>query len=92
LTTVAEKRYSARVDFSLKVGATSETISVEANTVAVQTDSGEVSGVITGHQLNQLATNGRSIYTLVNLTPGVYIDGLIRPAARIGLNALTAAP
>lgn len=61
----------ARVDFSLKVGATSETISVEANTVAVQTDSGEVSGVITGHQLTQLATNGRSIYTLVNLTPGV---------------------
>jgi hypothetical protein len=60
-----------RVDFTLKVGAAQENVTVEANAVAVQTDTGEQSGVITGNQLTQLATNGRSIYTLVNLTPGV---------------------
>ncbi|MGA9473584.1 MAG: carboxypeptidase-like regulatory domain-containing protein, partial [Terriglobales bacterium] len=61
----------ARIDFTLKVGAAQEQITVEANAVAVQTDTGEVSNVITGNQLTQLATNSRSIYTLVNLTPGV---------------------
>ena len=60
-----------RIDFTLKVGAAQEQITVEANAVAVQTDTGEVSNVITGNQLTQLATNSRSIYTLVNLTPGV---------------------
>ncbi len=60
----------ARIDFDMKMGTTSETITVEANAVRVQTDSGEISGVITGKQVTQLATNGRSIYTLVNLTPG----------------------
>jgi hypothetical protein len=59
-----------RLDFQLSMGATSETITVEANVVRVQTESGEVSDVITGQQVTQLATNGRSIYTLINLTPG----------------------
>ncbi len=60
----------ARIDFALKVGAASETITVEADAVRVQSDSGEVSSVITGQQLQQLATNGRSMYTLANMTPG----------------------
>jgi hypothetical protein len=61
----------ARIDFAMQVGSTQESVTVEADAVKVQADSGEVSGVITGNQLTQLATNGRSIYTLVNLTPGV---------------------
>ncbi len=60
----------ARVDFTLAVGSAQETITVEANTIAVQTDSGEVSGVITGQQITQLATNGRSIFALESLVPG----------------------
>ncbi|HXY48780.1 MAG TPA: TonB-dependent receptor [Terriglobales bacterium] len=59
-----------RVDFKLEVGAAHEEITVETAAVAVQTDSGDVSQVVTSQQLSQLATNGRSIYTLVNLTPG----------------------
>ncbi len=59
-----------RVDFKLQVGNTQETITVEANAVAVQTDSGEVSNVITGQQVTQLATNGRSLYELFALAPG----------------------
>ena len=60
----------ARVDFQMKMGATHETITVEANAVRVQSETGEVSDVITGQQVTQLATNGRSMYTLSALTPG----------------------
>ena len=59
-----------RVDFKLQVGSAQEQVTVEANAVAVQTDSGEVSNVITGQQVTQLATNGRSLFTLFALAPG----------------------
>jgi hypothetical protein len=59
-----------RVDFRLEVGNVKETVTVEANAVAVQTDTGEVSGVVTGQQITQLATNGRSIFSLEALQPG----------------------
>jgi len=59
-----------RVDFKLQVGSAQETITVEANAVTVQTDSGEVSNLITGQQITQLATNGRSLYELFALAPG----------------------
>jgi hypothetical protein len=60
----------ARVDFKLQVGSTSEQVTVEAAAIAVQADSGEVSTLITGQQLTQLSTNGRSMYSLISLTPG----------------------
>jgi hypothetical protein len=60
----------ARVDFKLQVGSTTEQVTVEAAAIAVQADNGEVSDVITGQQLTQLATNGRSMYSLISLTPG----------------------
>ncbi|HEV2468355.1 MAG TPA: carboxypeptidase regulatory-like domain-containing protein [Candidatus Sulfotelmatobacter sp.] len=59
-----------RVDFSLQVGSTQETITVEANAARVQTDTGEVSSVVSGQQITQLATNGRSVFSLEALTPG----------------------
>ncbi len=59
-----------RVDFQMTVGAAVETVSVEANAVAVQTDSSEQSSLVTGTQIEELATNGRTIYSYVALTPG----------------------
>jgi hypothetical protein len=59
-----------RVDFQMKVGTSSETVTVEANPIAVQSDSGEVSNLITEKQMSQIAVNGRSIYQLAALTPG----------------------
>jgi len=59
-----------RIDLQLQVGAKAETITVEASSVAVQTDTGEVSNVINGNQLTKLTTNGRSLYTLFALAPG----------------------
>jgi Carboxypeptidase regulatory-like domain len=60
----------SRFDFQMQVGGAAETVTVEANAVRVQTDSGEVSNVITGAQLASIAVNGRSIYQLAALTPG----------------------
>src|SRR6185312_3520170 len=59
-----------RLDFALTVGAISEKVTVEANPIAVQSDSSEVSTVITGQQVTQLSTTGRSVYSLFALTPG----------------------
>jgi hypothetical protein len=59
-----------RADFQLQLGATQETVTVEANAIKVQSESGEVSDVITGSQLSQLGTNGRSFYSLAKLVPG----------------------
>lgn len=60
----------SRVDFKLEVGSAQESVTVEANPIAVQSESGEVSNVITGQQVEQLATNGRSIYSLAGIAPG----------------------
>ncbi len=59
-----------RIDFQMQVGGTQETITVEADPVRVQTDSGEQSNVITGQQISQLAVSGRSMYQLAALVPG----------------------
>ena len=59
-----------RIDFQMAVGAATETVTVEANPIAVQSDSGELSNLISDKQVSQLAVNGRSIYQLAQLTPG----------------------
>jgi hypothetical protein len=59
-----------RIDFQMQLGGAQETVTVEANEVRVQTDSGEQSNVITGQQMSQIAVNGRSIYQLAALAPG----------------------
>jgi len=59
-----------RVDFQMQMGAAQETVTVEANAVQVQTDSGERSNLISDQQMSQIAINGRSIYQLAALSPG----------------------
>src|SRR5580704_4098701 len=68
-----------RVDFQMQMGAAQETVTVEANAVRVQSDSGEVSNLITDQQVSQIAVNGRSIYQLAQLTPGAssQINGFV---------------
>jgi hypothetical protein len=59
-----------RVDFKLQIGTATEQVTVEAAAIAIQSDNGEVSDLITGQQMSQLSTNGRSMYSLISLTPG----------------------
>src|SRR5882724_10175720 len=59
-----------RIDFQMQVGGIQETVTVEADPVRVQTDTGEQSNVITGQQISQIAVSGRSMYQLAALVPG----------------------
>jgi hypothetical protein len=59
-----------RLDFKLQVGSAQEQVTVEANAVTVQTDSGDVDTVINGNQVSNLGINGRSLYSLFALAPG----------------------
>ncbi len=59
-----------RIDFPLEVGSTTQTLTVEAEPIKIQSDSSEISDVITGKQVTDLATNGRSVYSLTALIPG----------------------
>jgi hypothetical protein len=77
-----------RVDFQMQMGASQETVTVEANAVRVQQDSGEQSNLITDQQMSQIAINGRSIYQLAALTPGAssQITGVVNTP--VGGNAM----
>jgi len=62
----------ARVDATLAVGEVKTTVTVEAaTTTQVETESSEVSGVVTGKEVAQMVLNGRNFTQLISLTPGV---------------------
>lgn len=58
-------------NFKLKVGSVSETITVEASAVNVNTTDATVSTVVDRNFAEELPLNGRSFQTLIMLTPGV---------------------
>jgi Carboxypeptidase regulatory-like domain len=69
---VLDVEQKARNDVTLAVGASQETVNVEGTNVAqVELQSSELSGTITGKEVNQLELNGRNFTQLVTLTPGV---------------------
>jgi hypothetical protein len=57
--------------FSLDVGATSETITVTADAAAVNTVDASGGTIIDPEQVQSLPMNGRQMYSLLTLTPGV---------------------
>jgi hypothetical protein len=80
---VAEK---ARVDVTLEVGEVSENVIVEGTSVAqVETQSSDLSGVVTGKEISQLELNGRDFSRLVTLVPGVS-NQTGRDTGQVGLN------
>jgi hypothetical protein len=62
---------SLKEDITLTVGSEGQTVTVEANALQVQTQTSEVSNLITGAQVTQLATNGRNVTQLAILGMGV---------------------
>ncbi|HZP04827.1 MAG TPA: TonB-dependent receptor [Terracidiphilus sp.] len=69
----------------LAIGSESQTISVQADALQVQTETSEVSTLISGEQVRQLATNGRNVVQLAALGLGVSNQ----LAAFGGIDALT---
>lgn len=59
---------------SLEVGAATESITVEAQAVRLETETAERSGVVTGKQMVDLGLNGRNFTGLLKTVPGVSAD------------------
>ncbi len=60
-----------REDITLAVGTSTQEVVVQSNALQVQSESSEVSTLITGQQISQLAMNGRNVTSLVSLGTGV---------------------
>jgi hypothetical protein len=60
-----------RVDVQLVVGASTQTVTVAADALTVQTDTSVVSNLISEQQITDLPTNGRNIISLATLGMGV---------------------
>jgi TonB dependent receptor/Carboxypeptidase regulatory-like domain/TonB-dependent Receptor Plug Domain len=61
------------INFTLPIGAVSETVTVEGGAPLVNTESAAVSTVIDRNFVESLPLNGRSFNTLLQLTPGVVV-------------------
>jgi hypothetical protein len=72
---------------TLAVGSQDVAVTVEADALQVQTETNEVSNLISGQQVTQLATNGRNVTALAALGMGVSTN----LPAYSGANALTSA-
>jgi hypothetical protein len=70
------------VDFSLPVGEVNQTVSVESDVSRVETETSEVSTLISPQQMRDLPLNGRNFEQLITLAPGVSTVGA-------ALNAVT---
>src|ERR1700738_106181 len=76
-----------REDITLSIGSETQEVTIEANALQVQTETNELSNLINGQQVVQLATNGRNITSLAALGMGVSNN---LPSFS-GVNALTSA-
>jgi hypothetical protein len=62
---------TASADVKLQVGSVSESVEVSGATALVQTEEARLSDTISGRQVTELPLNGREIYQLMSLQPGV---------------------
>jgi hypothetical protein len=66
---------TARIDLTLAVGAATETVEVQAATVALDTETATVGQVITEKQITDLPLNGRNFLSLLFLGAGAVETG-----------------
>ena len=64
-------------EFTLEVGAVSETIQItaDAGQLQIKTESGERADLVSGSQLRNIGLNGRNIIDLAKIVPGVISGG-----------------
>jgi hypothetical protein len=74
-------------DIALTVGSQGQTVTVSADALQVQSETSEVSTLISGQQVEQLATNGRNVTGLAAL--GLGVSNNLPPFG--GIDALTSA-
>lgn len=59
------------VNAKLEIGSLSDSVTVQADAIQIETASGEVGRLITGEQATQIQLNGRNFPQLLALVPGV---------------------
>ena len=64
-----------KLDFSLEIGAITDSVTVETGSALLETQSPTVSQVIEGRQVEDTPLNGRNAMNLIALTPGVVPQG-----------------
>jgi hypothetical protein len=80
------------LNFTLPVGATSESVTVEAGSTPINTTDASVSTVIDRNFVANIPLNGRSFQTLIELTPGVIVTpSNIYDAGQFSINGQRAA-
>src|SRR5712691_6257476 len=72
----------------LEIGSASEAVTVEASAVQLQTVSAERSGVLTGSQIVDLASNTRNFTDLLKTAPGFNVDTNNANGLRTDQNAI----
>jgi hypothetical protein len=68
---VVQVATTTRADVALELGGVEETVAVTGAARLIQTEEGRLSATIDTRQVTQLPLNGREVYQLVTLQPGV---------------------
>lgn len=68
---VIQVNQQSRVDVTLDVGETSETVEVRADISQLETESAAVGKVVDNRRIMDLPLNTRNVFSLIYLTPGV---------------------
>jgi hypothetical protein len=72
---VVEVQQSIRIDVAMQVGMVSEVMTVTAATPLLQSETSSLGQVVEQRKANELPLNGRNIYNLAALSPGVVPQG-----------------
>jgi hypothetical protein len=72
---VVNAAQTLREDATLTVGTSAQTVTVQAAALQIQSESNEISTLISGQQVRDIATNGRNITSLTTLGTGVSWNG-----------------
>jgi hypothetical protein len=62
---------TGRVDFTLEIGDLEETVTVSGAASLIQSEEARLSATLDARELTELPLNGREVYQLVSLQPGV---------------------
>ena len=73
-------------NFSLQVGAVSESVTVGADIAKINTESAAVSTVVDSQFVDNMPLNGRSFQSLIELTPGVVLDASFSGPGTLSVN------
>lgn len=68
---VLDVNRNVRVDVAMEVGMVTESVEVTADAALVETKDVQVGGLVDSRRVNDLPINGRNVYDLVAILPGV---------------------